>query len=153
MKHLFLAFCTLALVSCGSGDSNSKGDSGSASTEESSSSSHKPTKEIVEACMHKQYDMEGTTNTPRRSIEVHSVQIGSTDEPDEQDKIDGIPSESSVTMAKVAYTKRTYYTDATKAYREIGTFKVYKDAFGEWKAMLDGSEGTHYFDEPAVAGN
>jgi hypothetical protein len=151
MKKICIVFCALAIISCGSGSTESGSGSEPASTEESSSSSDKPTKEIIEASLHKQYDIKGSPTTPGYSVEVHSIKIGATEGTDEQDRIDGIPEASSVTMAKVEYTRRTYYTDATKAYRETGTFKVYKDAFGEWIAMLDGTEGTRYFDEPAVA--
>jgi hypothetical protein len=153
MKKIFIVFCALALISCGSGSSESGSGSEPASTEESSSSSDKPTKEVIENALHKQFDMDGTTGSPRRAIEVHDVKIGSTEGTDEQDRIDGIPEKSAVTMAKIEVTERTFYTDATKARRRIITAKVFKDAFDEWKVMTDGSEEISYTDEAPQAGN
>jgi hypothetical protein len=151
-KHIYMKrmiiplFSLLLLTSCGSGSSdNASGND----TEESSSSSSKPTKQDIIKSLEKQNNMEGSPGSPRRSIEIHDVKIGATEATNEQDRIDGIPAKSDVTMAKVEYTHRTHYTDATKCYRETGTFKVYRDDFGEWKAMRDGTEGTKYFDEPA----
>ena len=147
MKKILIALLSLSLVSCGGSSTSNDGNENS--TDVSSSSSSTPTEQDVRNALNKQHNMEGSPGSPRRSIEVHNVKIGSTEDPNEQDLIDGIPEKSSVTMVKAEYTKRTHYTDAIKAYRETGTFKVYKDDFGDWRAMLDGSEGTKYFDEPA----
>jgi PBP1b-binding outer membrane lipoprotein LpoB len=147
MKQLIIPLLALLLVSCGSGSSEPTSEN---STERSSSGSSIPTKQDVIDAMNRQYNMEGTSpGSPRKSIELHDVKIGTTDEPNEQDLIDGIPDKSKVTMAKIEYTHRTHYNEITKAYRETGTFKVYRDNFGEWIAMRDGTVGTKYFDEPA----
>lgn len=147
MKRIVIPLFSLLLFSCGSGSSENGAEN---STEESSSTSSIPTKQDIINAMNKQYTVEPTSEwSGRRSIELHSVKIGTTDEPNEQDLIDGIPDKSKVTMAKIEYTHRTHYNEITKAYRETGTFKVYRDNFGEWIAMRDGTVGTKYFDEPA----
>jgi hypothetical protein len=148
MKKVLIAMMCLSLMSCGGGSRPEDGGEES-TTESSSSSSGAPTEQDIRDAMARQHNMEGSPGSPRRSVEVHSVKIGSPEDPDEQDRIDGIPEKSKVTMAKIEYTKRTHYTDAIKAFRETGTFKVFKNDFGEWVCMLDGSEGTKYFDEPS----
>lgn len=131
MKKLILALCSVLLLSCGAG------------------SGETPTEEDITQCMHKQFDRPGDDFSAGHAVEIHDIKIGLTEATNEQDKIDGIPAESSVTMVKVDYTDRAFYADKTIVYRNKITAKAFKDDFGEWKILVDGSEDTRLPDEPA----
>jgi hypothetical protein len=106
MRKFIVAVSMLSMISCGHrGEGSDKRPLVPGS----------PTKEIVDACLHQQYNKPASPGSPGRSIEIHSIKIGKTEKPDEQDKADGVPAESSVTQVKAAYTKRTFYKDATKS--------------------------------------
>lgn len=136
MKRIILPLFSLFILSCGSGDTGS----GSGDT---------PTKDDIEKAMHKQYDRPGDNFSPKHDVEIHDIKIGDTEGTNEQDKIDGIPEKASVTMAKVDFTERSYYTDKTIARRREITAKVYVDDFGDWKVMTDASREISNTDEPA----
>jgi len=136
MKRLIIPLFSFLLISCGSGGS----DPGSGD---------KPTKEDISNALHKQNDLPGDNFTPRHDVEIHEIKIGDTEGTNEQDKIDGIPAKAAVTMAKVDFTERAYYTDKTTTRRREITAKVFKDDFGDWKVMTDASREISGADEPA----
>ena len=138
MKRLIIPLLSFFLVSCGSG-----------SSESNSSSGNVPTKEDITTAMHRQYDVPGDNFNPKHDVEIHEIKIGDTEGTNEQDKIDGIPAKADVTMVKVDFTERAYYTDKTTTRRREITAKVFVDDFGEWKVMTDASREISGADEPA----
>jgi hypothetical protein len=99
--------------------------------------------------MHKQHDVPGDDFSARHAVEIHDIKIGITEPTNEQDRIDGIPEKSDVTMVKVDFTDRAYYTDKTIVYRREIIAKAFKDDFGEWKILTDASRDIRTSDEPA----
>lgn len=78
---------------------------------------------------------------PRTSLQVNAIKIGSGARANEQDKIDGVPPDALVTIARVDYTLRTYYKDATKVVRRVRQCKVFKDQLDEWRVMANKTIG------------
>ncbi len=117
MKYLIIAFATFLFINC---------------------SAQKPTKENIETAVRSTWDRPATGTSPNQSITVHSVKIGSSNKANLQDKIDGIPASSDVTIAQVDFTVREYYNDQTQVTHRLMTAKVFMDQFNEWAFKSNG---------------
>ena len=100
-------------------------------------SAQTPTKTNIEKAVMSSWEKAASSSSPRQFCTIHSVEIGSGAKANEQDRIDGIPPNKTVTIAQVDFTVREFYNDRTIATHRVITAKVFKDQFEEWvlKAM------------------
>ena len=120
MKLLLILLLAFALVQCGTPGSD------------------KPTEADITAYMKKTWEHEPTTTRPKSTITINSITMGTTDESNYAQQLDGIPKNASVTHAKIDFTQHEHYTDGLKDVRRVMTALVYKDQFNEWVCMNGG---------------
>lgn len=113
-----------------------------------SCSAQKPTKADIEKALRGTWDRAQTSSDPKQSVTIHSIKIGTGAKANLQDKIDGIPAGSTVTIVQIDFTTRQYYNDQTIATHRIMNAKVFKDQFGEWTVMSNGMKTSDTKYEP-----
>ena len=101
-------------------------------------SAQKPTNANIEKALRSTWDREITDNAPGQEVTIHTIKIGTGAIASPQDRIDGIPPTALVTLAKIDFTVREYFTDKTQVTHRLMTAKVFKDQFGEWAVMSNG---------------
>jgi hypothetical protein len=104
----------------------------------SSGSGDKPTEADITASMKKTWETGETSTRPKSTITINSMQIGTSDESNYAQQLDGIPKNTTVTHAKIDFTQHEHYTDGVKDVRRVMTALVYKDQFNEWTCMNAG---------------
>ena len=114
----------------------------------SSSSGEKPTEADIEKALRRQYETEKTGTSPKKTVTIHSIKIGSSETANLQDEIDGIPSKGLVTAAEIDFTIRSHYTDQIIGAKKVMIAKVYKNKMNEWSVMNDGSKNEETIREP-----
>ena len=127
MRYLILVFTALFFIDC---------------------SAQKPTKENIEKAVRSTWDRNAVGSSPKQSILIHSIKIGSSAKVSLQDKIDGIPPSSAVTITEVDFTVREFYSDKTQVTHRLMTAKIFKDQFGEWAFKSNGMKITETSFEP-----
>jgi hypothetical protein len=103
-----------------------------------SSNTEKPTEAQITASMKKTWEHEPTSTRPKSTITINSIQMGTSDESNYAQQLDGIPKNTTVTHAKIDFTQHEHYTDGIKDTRRVMTALVYKDQFNEWVCMNAG---------------
>lgn len=103
-----------------------------------SSYAQTPTKANIENAIRSTWDRPATTSSPKQQVTINSIKIGTQAKANLQDKIDGIPEKSIVTIAQIDFIVREYYSDQTQVTHRVMTAKVYKDQFDEWAAKSNG---------------
>lgn len=101
----------------------------------SSSSGDKPTKEDITKVMRQTWEKEATTMEPKTTIDINDITIGTSDEANYAQELEGVPKGALVTTAKIDFTQNLFYTNATQKVRRITTAWVYKDQFKQWAVM------------------
>lgn len=101
-----------------------------------------PAKADIEKAMRGKWDRAQTSSSPKQSITIASIKIGSGAIANVQDKIDGIPPKAKVTIAQIDFTVREYYNDKTAVTRRVMNAKVFKDQFDDWVVMSNGMKST-----------
>jgi hypothetical protein len=91
--------------------------------------------------MHSRWDRQASTSTPKATVTINSVKIGSTDTANEQDVIDGIPRGAAVTAALIDFTVRSYYSDSIEAVRRTREASIFRDKFGAWDVKTGSPRG------------
>ena len=97
----------------------------------------KPTEAEITAALKKNWEYGATSTAVASTVTINSITIGSSDESNLQQQMDGIPKNTTVTHAKIDFTQNQAYTDP-KHTRRIMTALVYKDQFNEWAIMNAG---------------
>lgn len=120
MKQLLLFLLVFALVGC------------------SSSNSDRPTEDDITAYMKKTWEKEASSTRPKSTITINSITLGTTDESNYAQQLDGIPKNTAVTHAKIDFTQHEHYNDGIHNVRRVMTALVYKDQFNEWVCMNAG---------------
>lgn len=113
------------------------------------STAQTPTKANIEKAVMSSWDKAATSSSPRQTCTIHAVKIGTGAKANEQDRIDGIPSNKTVTIAQVDFTVREFYNDRTMATHRVMMAKVYKDQFDEWAFKSNGKKTIETKSEPA----
>ncbi len=103
----------------------------------SSSNGEKPTEANITTYMKKTWEQEPTSTRPKSTITINSIQLGSSDESNYAQQLDGIPKNTSVTHAKIDFTSHEHYNPMQNT-RRVMTALVYKDQFNEWVCMNAG---------------
>ena len=111
--------------------------------------SQTPTKADIEKAILSTWNKPASNSSPKQSATIHSIKIGSGANANTQDKIDGIPPNTKVTMAQIDFTVREYYNDQTMATHRVMTAKVFMDQFGDWAAKSNSMKITETKSEPA----
>lgn len=104
-------------------------------------SGEKPMAADIEQSIRSSWEKAGDNLSPRATVEIHSIKIGSGARANEQDKVDGAPPDAWVTIALVDFTVRTHYSNSTQAVRRVRECKVFRDQFDDWRAMLGSRHG------------
>ena len=95
----------------------------------------------IEKAMRATWERPASGSSARTAYQANSIKIGTGAVANEQDKIDGIPPGAWVTIARVDFTVRTFYTNTTQAVRRVRDCKVYKNQFDEWAVMIGQKRG------------
>jgi hypothetical protein len=115
---IFFAFLFIQCSSAGGGD--------------------KPTEADITASIKKTWETAETSTRPKSTVTINSIQMGTSDESNYAQQLDGIPKNTTVTHAKIDFTQHEHYTDGVKDVRRVMTALVYKDQFNEWVCMNAG---------------
>lgn len=107
-----------------------------------------PTEAVVAETLRASREKPASVSFPRSTVEVHSVTLGKSDAPTEQQVVDGVPRDAWVTTALIDWTQRLHYTNATNARRMLTEAIAYKDAFGGWAVMTGGHRKDETTEEP-----
>ena len=118
MKKLILLIAALCFTSCGGG-----GD--------------KPTETDISNALKKSWERGATSTAVASTVTINSITIGTSDESNLQQQMDGIPKDTTVTHAKIDFTQNEAYNNP-KHTRRVMTALVYKDQFNEWAVMNAG---------------
>jgi hypothetical protein len=100
----------------------------------------KPTEADITAAMKKTWEKEATSTQPKSTISINSIQMGTSDESNYAQQLEGVPKETTVTHAKIDFTQHQEYSSGVQDTRRIMTAWVYKDQFGEWTCMNIGTQ-------------
>jgi hypothetical protein len=111
-------------------------------------SAQKPTQADIEKALRSSWDRPMTSSSPKQVATIHTIRIGTGAKANEQDIIDGIPPNATVTISQIDFTVREYFNDQTMATRRVMNAKVYKDQFDEWAVKSNGMKTTETKSEP-----
>jgi hypothetical protein len=100
-----------------------------------------PTAAEIDQVMHGRWDRQATTSTPKATVTINSVKVGSTNTANQQDVIDGIPPGAAVTAALIDFTVRSYYSDSIEVVRRMREASIYRDKFGAWDVKTGSPRG------------
>ena len=95
----------------------------------------------IEKLMHDRWDKQAASSTPKSTVTVNAVKIGSTYSANAQDVVDGIPPGADVTAALIDFTVRSYYSDGVEAVRRVREASVYRNKFGVWDVKTGSPRG------------
>ena len=105
--------------------------------------SQKPTKDDVIKVMKQTWENPASNTKAKSTIEINDIKFGNSEKSNYAHQLDGIPKGATVTHTKIDFTQLTHYTDKIQKTRRIMTAFVYKNQFGEWSVM---NNGTKYVD-------
>ena len=108
-----------------------------------------PTKANIETALRSTWDKAATSSSPKQSVTIHSIKIGTGAKANVQDKIDGIPGKATVTIAQIDFTVREYYNDQTLVTHRLMIAKSFKDQFGDWALKSNSMKVIENKSEPA----
>ena len=108
-----------------------------------------PVKADIDKAVKKSWEKPASSSGPQQTATIQEIRIGSGAKANEQDKIDGIPGNATVTMARVDFTVREFYSDRTIVTHRLMTAKVYKDQFVDWALKSNGMKILDSGTEPA----
>lgn len=100
----------------------------------------KPTKADVTKVMKDKWEKEKTNTSPKTTITINDIKFGNSEKSNYAHQLEGIPKGALVTHAKIDFTETTFYTDQTRNVRRVMTAFVYKDQFGDWAVMNNGTK-------------
>ena len=105
-----------------------------------SADGQKPTKADITTAMKSTWEKAATSSEPRKTVTINDIKFGSSEKASVAKQADGIPKGALITNAKIDWTQTLYYTNETQHVHRIMTAWVYKNAFGEWEVMSNGSK-------------
>jgi hypothetical protein len=102
------------------------------------SAGDRPTEAEITAAMKKTWEHGATSTRPVTDITINSIQMGTSDESNYAQQLDGLPKGATVTHARIDFTQHEHYSGGDQDTRRIMTGLVYKDQFNEWTVMNSG---------------
>lgn len=98
-----------------------------------------PTRADIIAALRKTWEKEKSGSSPKTTVTVNSITIGTSAKSNLAQQFDGIPKNATVTHAKIDFTENKFYTTETRQVRRIMTGLVYRNQFNEWTIMNAGT--------------
>lgn len=104
-----------------------------------SADAQKPTMNDVTKAIKSTWEKAQTSVEPKKTVTINDIKFGTSEKSNYAQQLDGVPKGALITNAKIDWTQNLFYSNETQHVRRIMTAWVYKDQFGEWQIMNNGT--------------